>query len=271
MAALPVHSVALAKIAESFVCPKRVKEVDVVRAATISLVLVALAVVTPALAWDAAVTSPPCSIAREGQPAGASREPVAVWSQLPDLVSGSAYTSSIRLSDGYWAEAADDFEIAYPALIDGVEWWGALGPPEDLEYVIMTVYLNDATLGRSLPGALAYQETIHVFQGEEVTGTTGSDYRYTADLPVPFSASASTRYWATIQGVEQNGQWFWYESSSQGYWGEAAAIRSEFWGFPDWAPYSDLADGVVSFAFVLYADSTPVESTSWGSIKALFR
>lgn len=199
------------------------------------------------------------------------REPVAVWRQQPDLVSGGAYTSSLRLSDGYWSEAADDFEIPYSATVDAIEWWGAHDPPEDLVYVIVRFYLDDQTLGRSTPGAVAYQETIYVLVGEEITGPSGSDYRYTADLPLPFAASAANRYWISIQGVEQNSQWYWYESPADGYWGEAAVIRSDFWGYPDWAPYSELVDHVRAFSFVLYADSTPVEVLSWGAVKALYR
>jgi hypothetical protein len=48
-------------------------------------------------------------------------------------------------------------------------------------------------------------------------------------------------------------------------------IRSDFWGFPDWTPYSEFVDHVRGFSFVLYADSTPVEALSWGAVKALFR
>jgi hypothetical protein len=201
----------------------------------------------------------------------AMREQVTVWEQQPDLLEGYAYTASLRLSDGYWAEAADDFELPYSASVDAIEWWGSHGPPEELEYVIVRFYLDDQTLGRSLPGATAYQETIHVFVGEEVTGNSGSDYRYTADLPVAFEVSAANRYWISIQGVEQSSQWYWYESPPDGYWGHAAAVRTDFWGFPDWTAYSDLAEGVHAFSFVLYADSTVTESMTWGSLKALFR
>jgi len=203
--------------------------------------------------------------------AAAAREEIPVWNQQPDLVSGGAYTASVRLSDGYWAEAADDFELPFSASVESIEWWGSGGEPSELLHVIVRFYLDDQTLARGNPGAVAYQETISVLVGEEVVGPTGDDWRYTADLPVPFVASASVRYWVSIQGVKQSSQWYWYESPPDGYWGDTAMLRSEFWGFPNWSPYTELVDDVRAFSFVLYADTTPVEATTWGALKSLFR
>lgn len=215
-------------------------------------------------------TSPQVSCVT-GQAPCAYREPVVVWSQLPDLAEGSWYTSSVRLSDGYWAESADDFRSDYSASITSVEWWGAYGPPAELLYVIVQFYLDAPGSRTNAPGALVYQESIYTLVGEQVTGGSGSDYRYTADLPVQFTISAGTTYWVSIQGVEQSGQWYWYECVVGDYWGEEGSIRSEFWGIPDWVLWSDFGSEHVEFAFALHADSSPVEAASWASIKALFR
>lgn len=201
----------------------------------------------------------------------ARREPVIVWSQLPDLAAGSYYTSSIRLSDGYWAESADDFRSDYSASLTSIEWWGAYGPPAELLYVMVQFYLDAPGSRSSAPGALVYQQPIYAFVGEQVTGVSGSDYRYTADLPVQFTINAGTTYWVSIQGVEQSGQWYWYECVSDDYWGEEGSIRSEFWGIPDWVLWSEFGPEHIEFAFALHADSSPVTAVSWASIKGLFR
>jgi hypothetical protein len=209
------------------------------------------------------------SAVRESRDSG--RNLIPVWSQLPDLVDGSAYTSSVRLSDGYWAELADDFHCDTSGPVVAIEWWGAHGPPVDLLYVIVRFYEDGSATSRGLPGTMVYEQEIYTFTGEEVTGTTGEDYRYTADLPVPFGPNAGGVYWVSIQGVEQNSQWYWYEAHPDSYWRDEAAFRSEFWGHPDWIPCSEFLSEPRDFAFALYADDTPVEESTWGSIKGLFR
>ncbi len=200
-----------------------------------------------------------------------ARNVIPVWTQLPDLVEGSAYTSSVRLSDGYWAELADDFHTDTAGPIVAIEWWGAESPPVDLLYVIVRFYEDGSSTSRGLPGTLAYEQSIYTFSTEELPGTSRNNYRYTADLPVPFGPNAGGVYWISIQGVEQSSQWYWYEAHSDYFWRDEAAFRSDFWGHPDWVPYSEFGSEPEEFAFILYADDSPVEERTWSSIKGLFR
>ena len=147
----------------------------------------------------------------------------------------------------------------------------AESPPVDLLYVIVRFYEDGSRTSRGLPGTPVYEQSIYTFSTEEVTGTSRNNYRYTADLPVPFGPNAGQVYWVSIQGVEQSSQWYWFEAHADGYWRDEAAFRSEHWGHPEWVPYSEFGSEFKNFAFVLYADDSPVSESSWGSIKALFR
>jgi len=204
----------------------------------------------------------------EHQSLTAPRDLIAVWSQQPDLAEGGWHASFLRLSDGQGAECADDIQLPYTATITAIEWWGAYGPPADLQYLLLRIYQDG---GSGTPGSLHSQKSIYTFTGEQVAGGSGSDYRYSADLDSHFTPVAGTTYWLSIWGVEQTGEWFWYECIPGDHWGNEAAFRSDYLGYSDWVPWSDYGSGHAEFAFVLYADPTTVEPTTWGTIKALYR
>jgi hypothetical protein len=199
-----------------------------------------------------------------------SKEAVVKWTQLPDL-EGAAYTSSYRTADGYWAESADDFLCDAGDPIVAIEWWGVDSSAGEIAEFVVRFYADVPGPPFSHPGDLLYEVSIVVFTAELIPGIDNA-YHYTADLPMAFEQEAGNIYWISIMGVLESVQWFWWECVAEDYWNDEGVIRSDFWGVPDWTPWSDFGANYIEFAFVLYADVTnPVEDATWGGIKALFR
>lgn len=203
-----------------------------------------------------------------------AREVVLKWSQLPN-VEGTGITSEYRTSDDFWAESADDFYCADGAPIVSIEWWGvdwtAVGTPGVTSFVIR-FYSDVPAPPFSHPGDLLCEEEVYSWTAELIPGYDDY-YHYAAELPVSFAQVAENVYWISIQAIHDDaGQWYWLECLDSDYWNDEGAIRSEYFGIPDWTPISEAAGVYMELSFVLYADVTsPVEDTSWGHIKAMFR
>ncbi len=200
----------------------------------------------------------------------AAKEVVVKWTQLPE-VGGVAITSEYRTTDTLLSESADDFFCEDGAPIVAVEWWGEDWTAGVIDYFVIRFYSDVPGPPYSHPGDLLYEEECHDFTSELVSGQL-NQYYYYADLPSAFDQDGGNVYWITIQAVHPDDQWFWLECAVEYYWNDVAVVKSEFFGFPDWTTVGDATATDREFSFVLYADvMSPVESTTWSGVKAMFR
>ncbi len=199
-----------------------------------------------------------------------AREIVLKWSQLPDI-EGTAIASHYRTSDDFWVESADDFYCDDGAPIVSIEWWGMDMTSAGVTSFVIRFYSDVPAPPFSHPGDLLYEGVISSWTAELVPGS--SYYHYAADLPVSFHQVADNVYWISIQAIhDADGGWFWMQCLESDYWNDEGTLRSDPAGFPDWTPISQAAGIYMQLSFVLYADvNGPVEDTSWGHIKAMFR
>jgi hypothetical protein len=201
---------------------------------------------------------------------------VAFWSQMFEGATCQGWSSEHRAFPVYSCESADDFYSASGDTIVRVEWWG-----DDQTLSGITEFLvrfcEDDTTGRfHFPGDLVYEEPILDFTAEHIA--PANKYYYTCDLPGGFAPAPNNTYWISIIGIHSGThgghQWFWYECVVDDYWGAEGALKSAFWGYPEWTPWSvrNSDNHHVEHAFILYSrGDTPVEHTSWAEIKAMFR
>lgn len=243
--------------------PQRGRE-GIMRFAAILIVVV--------LAASVAVAAPrlaaPNSLCSNGSANWESVDEVVVkWTQLPQP-SGVGITSEHCLGAGLVSECADDFQSADGAPIVAAEWWGIDYTGGLIDYFAVRFYAVE-TGGR--PGELLYEEECHAFTQDLLPGQLNR-YHYFAQLPSAFDPDRGSRYWISIQAVHGDQQWFWLECAESETWNDPAVVRSAFFGYPGWVSVGEAAGADGEFGFVLYADVTsPVESATWGGIKAIFR
>jgi hypothetical protein len=224
------------------------------------------------LAASAAVAAPRLATSRSLSSNGgteweSAKEVVVKWTQLPEA-SGVAVTSEQALDVGIVSECADDFLCVDGAPIVAVEWWGVDFTGGLVDYFVIRFY---APAAGDHPGALLYEEECHAFTQELMEGQLDR-YHYYAALPSAFDPDRDNSYWISVQAVHQHDQWFWLECADGELWDDEGVVRSEYFGYPDWVSVADATGTSREFSFVLYADVTsPVEATTWGGIKAVFR
>ena len=210
------------------------------------------------------------------------RELAAFW--LQQYVSGicQSYSSEEKAATGYVCESADDFYSESGDTILRVDWWGQElslpggdGVPEITEFIIR--FCEDDSTGRHPhPGHIVYEEHVVDFTSEYIG--TGERYYYSSEIPGGFVPTPGETYWLSIMAVNPffilAQQWHWYECAQEDDWRAEGTMKSEFWACPEWTPWSEHLSGSnhVEHAFILYSSyDTPVESSSWGQIKAMFR
>lgn len=199
---------------------------------------------------------------------------VAFWSQAY-WSGGQAWSSELRANPPYECESADDFYSTTGDTIVMVEWWGHDQTLSGISEFLLRFCENDTTGPWHAPGDIVYEQQILSFTEEYVDIVCD---KYTCDVPGGFAPASGQIYWVSILGVHSGAhgghQWFWYECPAEDYWGAEAAQKSDFWGYPEWTPWSIRNPGgrYVEHAFTLYSrGDTPVEDKSWGQIKAMFR
>jgi len=228
-----------------------------------------------ALATSVAVAAPKLatsgSISQSGGAEWESEKQVVVkWTQLPDA-GGVGITSEQSAALGIVSESADDFLCTDGAPIVAVEWWGVDYTGGVIDYFIIRFYTDEPGPPASHPGTLVYEQECHAFTQELMPGQFDR-YRYYAVLPSAFDQDGGTTYWISVQAVHPDEQWFWLECADGQFWNHAGVVRSEYFGYPDWVTVAEATGTCREFAYVLYADVTsPVESTTWGGVKAMFR
>lgn len=212
------------------------------------------------------------------------------YEQLPNGTSVASSQDDICYP--FTSETADDF-VADGSTLTAIGWWGRFwnGSPEPIEAIRFSIYADDA--GR--PGTLL--ETTDVTDYDE---SPGKPIRYCAAIP-PFTGDAGSRYHLSIQAVTcYPPQWGWATGAGNG---RSAHFRSELFDVPEWVAAEEIFPGPYEMAMVLHAEplelcchpdgtctkvpigtcdggvvtdcmacsSTPVERTTFGRIKALYR
>jgi hypothetical protein len=234
--------------------------------------VLAVVVLTASVAIAAPRLATPGSLSNSGGSSSweAAKEVVVKWTQLPE-VGGIGITSEQCIGLGIVSESAEDFYCEDGAPIVAVEWWGVDWTDEVIDFFIIRFYSDVPGPPYSHPGDLLYEEECHAFTYELIPGQF-DQYYYYVDLPSAFDQDGDTIYWISIQAVHPTDQWFWLECEDAYYWNDAGVVRSEFFGFPDWVTVEGATGTYREFSFVLYADvMSPVESTTWGGVKAMFR
>lgn len=235
-------------------------------------------VVLASVVWCVGMATAAPPAAAPGPCRAGARDLVPIWSQIQNF-SGvfNAYSSEHRTSDGFWCESADDFRCTGSDTITMVDWWGferelpAGGVPE-----FMIRFCEDDSTGRyHYPGDIVYEEHVLDFTAQYLAPV--EKYYYSCALPVGFAPTPGKTYWISIIAVHASPlaqqQWAWYDCIPDDYWGAEAAMRSEFFGNPDWISWSLRPYGnYVEHAFILYAGGdSPVERSSWTKLKAMFK
>jgi hypothetical protein len=197
---------------------------------------------------------------------------------------GAAAASQSDLIYPFEAWVADDYTSPGDEAIEKIQWWGTFfGPNPDPilqpPYWVVSFYNDPGNCDPGLAGTDPQEPTAPLFQriitDFNFTDLGGGSYEYTAlldgvagddDMPVPQDAGRT--YWLSIQaGMDffTYGQWGWQPAT--GTLGCVAVQLFPFLGGNTWAPLSS------DMAFCLYYvdDPIPVETSSWGSVKALYQ
>ena len=194
------------------------------------------------------------------------------WQQLP-FVAANALASQYDYVYPFYAECSDDFECLDGDPITAVEWWGNYwnpGYPPYAEYFVIRFYDNIPAPPFSQPGNLLFEEYCYDYT-EEYDATLGI-FHYYQELTTPFNQVQGEVYWVSFQAVLVfQPQWGWCECDPQYYWGDEAVMDFALLGYPRWTTMTSATGTYYELSFVLHGAPSPVEDSSWGNIKALYR
>jgi hypothetical protein len=237
------------------------------------LVIALALVVVATAAWAGPETHSVTGAGSPGFTWQPAKDVIAKWAQLPDSL-GKHVASQYAADYPFDARSADDFACTDGTPIVKIEWWGDYwnpGEPPFADYFVIRFYSDVPGPPHSHPGDLLYEEDCLVYVEEPAGGI----YRYEQDLALPFEQQAGETYWISIQAVHlffTGGQWGWQECVPGDYWNDEAVVVFPELGVPEWTPVSLVIGEYVELAFVLYGEVfNPVESTTWSSVKAMFR
>jgi hypothetical protein len=198
------------------------------------------------------------------------------WVQTPvPYPYGNALSSQLDDVYPFFSQMADDFLCDESGPILAVEWWGTYwnpGPPPPPGFFFVIEFWTDNGLPYpdSHPETLIYQEPCYIFF--EDYDPDYEQYHYFQYLENPFFQEEGMIYWVSIYAVfPYPPQYGWCVGEPQ--WWDCANFKSDFFGYPEWTS-SEIVWGICyDMAFVLYGqyDPNPVEETSWGNIKAMFK
>jgi hypothetical protein len=195
------------------------------------------------------------------------------WAQYP-LIGGSALSSQYDWVYPFYSECADDFFCEDGREIVAVEWWGQYwnGSPVPPVAFIIRFYSDFPGPPWSQPLDLLYfYECVNY---NEEYDPQYDQYHYFCELYPPFFQEAGNIYWLSVQAVLLfPPQWGWCECDPMYYWNDEAVMDFALLGVARWTPISQIPDiGVYKeLAFVLHSPPSPVEDSTWGGIKALYR
>jgi hypothetical protein len=145
----------------------------------------------------------------------------------PHPTGGGAADTDFTTDSGqehYWQLVADDFTLSSSAATQHAVWWGLYGgtfsgswdPPPGSETMRLRFY--SARAGDGLPGDIVYEENFvdpsRVWTGRYITGHP--EYRFEADLALPFQVASDTTYWLELVQVGISESHFRWEFSQPG-------------------------------------------------------
>ncbi|OWY70597.1 hypothetical protein B7486_13340 [cyanobacterium TDX16] len=139
-----------------------------------------------------------------------------IFEQLPNRSGGPAADTDYISGNGlpYWQLEADNILLSESALIRHITWWGFYGgdsdpspgaddPPTGPE--TMRIRLYSARAGDGLPDSsdILFEESFHnpsrTATGRRIlTPTAPDEYRFEADLAVPFTLISGLPYWLEV-------------------------------------------------------------------------
>lgn len=192
------------------------------------------------------------------------------WMQLP-LVGGSAIASQYDFCDPLFeVKCADDFFCEDGDEIVAVEWWGQYwnGSPFPPAYFTIRFY-SDNPGPPSTPAELLY--LFECYDYNEEYDPNYDQYHYFCEIP-PFFQEAGNIYWLSVQpALCFPPQWGWCQCAEEYYWNDQGVLKSDYFGVPNWTEINILVGYYVEFSFILHSPFSPVEDSTWGGIKALYR
>jgi len=196
------------------------------------------------------------------------------WVQTPvPYPYGNALASQDDQVYPFFAQVADDFLCEETGPILAVEWWSTYwnpGPPPPAGYYFMIEFWTDNPGPPSHPEQLIYQEPCYMFA--EDYDEDYQQFHYVQYFDYPFQQEQGNIYWISIYAVfpypPQHG---WCIGEPQ--WNDCASFYAPFFGYPEWTDAITVWGECHDMAFVLYGPygNNPVEETSWGNIKAMFK
>lgn len=197
------------------------------------------------------------------------------WAQLP-MIGGVAVSSQYDSEYPFYSECADDFLCGDDDPILAIEWWGDYwnGSPFPPDYFIIRFYANASASPQGQPLDPALHEEV-CYDYDQTYYPEYDQYRYFCEFQYPFFPEAGNIYWASVQAaLVWPPQWGWSECGGAYSWNEESVLDFALLGVTRWTPIS-MVPGITptrkDLAFVLHGPFTPVEDSTWGNIKALYR
>jgi hypothetical protein len=198
------------------------------------------------------------------------------WEQLPN--GGSGFSSQVDVCYPFDSATADNFMGDGGSMI-GAGWWGVYwnGGVVVPDAFYVTVYADAGGVPNTPPppggGGLMSWYVPAPFYNETFSGATEADYCFNvenADPTTPFFKEDGVPYWISFQAV--------FCFPPQWGWSTGAHDGTDVWfGFPllgyaYWTPGVNVFGFTSSMAFLILVDCvTPTESTTWSTIKNLYR
>jgi len=143
--------------------------------------------------------------------AATARADIIVDHQPYNVGGPASDTQFSYFGDAAWQQAADDIRLAEPSAAQKLVWWGFYGgqgenpgsvnPPTVPESLRIRFY--DARSTDGLPGSVLREETFlnptRAATGRLVyDGVLHREFRFEADLAMPFNLDSSTTYWLEL-------------------------------------------------------------------------
>jgi hypothetical protein len=191
--------------------------------------------------------------------------------QLPRV--GGISIPSQAFGEDVFSEAADDFLWNSAGCVIQLEWWGRYqGTPVPPIGFVVTFYSDVPGPPFSRPGTQLYT-TIVTDYHEQYDDEYDQYHYYHVFWDDPFYPTPGAIHWVSIQaGLPDVCTWGWCECDPAYYWNDEAVWDSPFSGVARWTPMSEVYGRHIELAFIIHDDLlVPVEETSWGGVKALFR
>jgi hypothetical protein len=230
----------------------------ILKQATI-LLCIALMMISPgALAANTSTSSVKVSSAEKNAGVASMQRDI-IWDNVVGVHGsfGGIIVATVR-TEGI-AFPADDFMLTSDQEVNSIFWQGGYFQCQlaqgqmDYNWDWRVLFWNDDGTGNH-PGSIIYNQTIptaditreHWY--DYTHPTNGNTYwvaNYSADLPVPITFSANTKYWITIQGIQTPNTypqacWSRHNNTDGGILLHEAEIMAAYWGYADWTNISVL-------------------------------